>query len=139
MTEEESPSDVEEQTATLTTYHTRVSNHETSWKNGISSTHLTQDEAERKAETHNQASYFSGEMTVNKSEETVYKGTLKVDSVRESSLRDEVIAHYEIHKSGYDAPATVHESEESDLSEEAWFVFKSGGFQRAERFGEIEQ
>jgi len=132
----------EEVTATLVTYNTQIENHDTSYKNGINNTHLTKDEAQDKAESYNSASWRSesaGEMSFERMERTVYKGTLKPDSIRESNLSDNVIAHYDIHQSGYDAPATVNSMKENELPEEAWFIYHMGGFQIADKFGTIQE
>lgn len=129
-------------TATLVTYNLRISDHDTSWKNGISDTHLTEDEARETAESYNSASWRSdrdGEMSVEQREKPVYKGTLIPDSIRPHSLSDNVIAHYEVHKEGYDAPATVNSMKEDELPEEVYLIYHMGGFQPAERFGEIHE
>jgi len=130
------------ETATLRTFCTKISGHDTGYKNGISSTYLTEADANEKAEAYNNSSWRSdsdGEMSVELTEKTVYRGVLDPDSVRESSLSDNVIAHYDLAKDGYDAPATVNSMTESEIPEEAWFVWYNGGFVIADRFGEIQE
>lgn len=125
------------ETATLRTWNVRMTDHPIGYKNGINSVMNTEEEARSAVKKHNNASHTRGEKSMEPCTQTVYKGTLKPESITQSNLSDNVIAHYELHKDGYDAPATVNSMKEDELPEEAWFIYHMGGFTLADRFGEI--
>lgn len=127
------------ETATLKTYNVRLENHPVSYRNGYSSVMKPKLEALEEVQEHAGLAASRGEKHIEPTEKTVYKGTLKPESVRPSKLSDNVIAHYELHKDGYDAPATVNHLTNDELPEEAWFVWHNGGFTIADRFGQIQE